>query len=106
MSSPNRTPTRRDERFRGYSDLTIIYEGRSRAVPVRVPDISAGGMFINTADHLPEGTVLNLRFVLNRTKFEVCVRSEVRYCLPGVGVGIEFLDITPEAQRAIQEEFS
>jgi hypothetical protein len=31
-------------------------------------------------------------------------RAEVRYCLSGVGVGVEFIDLAPEAQRAIEEE--
>jgi hypothetical protein len=30
----------------------------------------------------------------------------VRYCLPGVGVGVQFIDISPEALDAIKEEIS
>jgi hypothetical protein len=36
----------------------------------------------------------------------VKARAEVRYCLAGVGVGVEFIDISPEAQRAISEEMA
>jgi hypothetical protein len=34
------------------------------------------------------------------------IRGEVRYCLPGVGVGVEFIDISPEARHAIDEEMA
>ena len=61
-------------------------------------------MFINTPHQFPNGAVLNVKFTLTRSNFEVQARSEVRYCLPGVGVGVEFIEITPEAQKAIEDE--
>ncbi len=105
-SSPSRIPSRRDERFKGYSDLAFTYEGQSREISVRVPDVSIRGMFINTAEQFPEGAVLRIRFRLNRLNYEVRARGEVRYCLPGVGLGVEFVEISPEAQNAIVEEFT
>ncbi len=105
-SSRPRIPTRRDERFKGYRDLSFTYEGQSREVRVRVPDVSIHGMFINTAEHYPEGAVLRIRFFLNRLNYEVQARGEVRYCLPGVGIGVEFVEIAEEAQNAIVEEFT
>ncbi len=103
---PSRIPTRRDERFKGYSELSFTYEGQSREIPVRVPDVSIHGMFINTPDHFPEGAVLRIRFRLDRLNYEVHARGEVRYCLPGVGIGVEFIEISREAQNAIVEEFT
>ncbi len=102
--SSSRIPTRRDERFKGYSDLTFSYEGQSREIPVRVPDVSIHGMFINTADYFPEGAVLRIRFRLNRLNYEVRARGEVRYCLPGVGIGVEFVEIEEQARAAIARE--
>jgi hypothetical protein len=34
----------------------------------------------------------------------VQVRSEVRYCLPGVGVGVEFIGLSGKDQKAILGE--
>lgn len=45
-----------------------------------------------------------VEFRLTRADVQVKTRAEVRYCLPGVGVGVEFIDLAPEAQRAIEEE--
>jgi hypothetical protein len=63
-------------------------------------------MFVNTHKDLPQGAVLKLRFRLARTGILVQVRCEVRYCLPGVGVGVQFVDISPEALAAIKEEIA
>src|SRR2546427_2245063 len=57
-----------------------------------------------SSDLFPEGAVLNLRFRLARSDFVVNTRCEVRYCLPGVGIGVEFVQIPPEAVRAIERE--
>ncbi len=85
-------------------ELSVTYEGRSEDVALRPPDISTRGMFINTSRNFPEGAVLNVQFRLGRSGTLVSTRAEVRYCLPGVGVGIEFIDISEEAVRAIERE--
>ena len=82
----------------------MIYEGYEEDVCVRPPDISPHGMFINTRMEYPEGAVLKLRFKLSRTGIVIQTRCEVRYCLRGVGVGVEFVAIPPEAVRAIEDE--
>jgi hypothetical protein len=85
-------------------NLTVAYEGSAEEIILHAPDLSARGMFINTPNHLPEGTVLQVSFQLARSNFEVLARCEVRYCLPGVGIGVEFIEISPKAQRAIKNE--
>jgi hypothetical protein len=87
-----------------YRELFITYEGYSEEIPLRPPDLSAQGMFIQTTRRFPEGAVLRIRFRLARSLYEVAARGEVRYCLPGVGIGIEFVEISSEARRAIKEE--
>jgi hypothetical protein len=61
-------------------------------------------MFVNTSQTFPEGAVLNLRFRLAITGVEIRTRSEVRYCLPGVAFGVEFIGISPDAERKIARE--
>jgi hypothetical protein len=96
---------RREDRYNGYvRNLSVVYEGSMEDITFRAPDISPRGMFINTPNHLPEGAVLRVSFQLPRSNFEVLARCEVRYCLPGVGIGVEFVDISRDAQRAIEEE--
>ena len=98
------TPSRQSDRYSPYRDLQMKYEGRSEDVPLRVPDLSEHGMFINTPREFPEGSVLKLQFMLTRTGYLVTARGEVRYCLPGIGIGVEFFDISEESKAAIIEE--
>ena len=98
---------RGDQRYYAhFSELSFVYEGKFEEVPIRPPDISAQGMFIQTPKHFAEGAVLKVRFRLARSGHEVQARSEVRYCLPGVGVGVEFIEISDEDRAAIQNELS
>lgn len=85
-------------------ELSVTYEGHSEEVALRPPDISTRGMFINTTRNFPEGAVLNVQFKLGQSGAHISTRAEVRYCLAGVGVGIEFIDIPEQAVRAIERE--
>lgn len=85
-------------------DLSVTYEGRSEDIALKPPDISTRGMFINTTHNFPEGAVLNVQFRLGHSGVQISTRAEVRYCLPGVGVGVEFVDISPDAVKAIENE--
>ena len=97
--------TRGDQRYYAhFSELSFTYEGQVEEVPIRPPDVSVQGMFIQTPRHFAEGAVLKVRFRLARSNHEVHVRGEVRYCLPGVGIGVEFFEISPEDCNAILTE--
>ena len=86
------------------SELHLSYEGGGCEIPIRPPDISPHGMFVNTSTHFPEGAVVSLRFRLTLSNFEVHTRGEVRYCLTGIGIGVEFVGLGAEAVRAIKKE--
>lgn len=103
----SKKPTRRRDNRRSHlSELSVIYEGFAEDVCVRPPDLSPSGMFINTKEEYPEGAVLKLRFRLGRSGVMIETRAEVRYCLKGVGVGVEFFGISAEAARAIEDEIN
>jgi hypothetical protein len=91
-------------RYTSLRDLRVTYEGHSEEISTRSPDLSIRGMFINTTRTFPEGAVLTVQFQLAGSHEEITTRCEVRYCLPGIGVGVEFVDISPEAVRAIERE--
>jgi len=48
--------------------------------------------------------VLNLRFRLAVTGTEIRTRCELRHCLAGVGVGVEFVGLSSKAGNQIDEE--
>jgi PilZ domain len=94
------------DRYSLYDSLQICYEGFTKEIPIRVPDLSTCGMFINTAMTFPEGAVLRISFVLPRTNVQIRARSEVRYCLSGVGLGVEFINLESEQVKSIERELS
>jgi hypothetical protein len=91
-------------RISAIRDLSVDYEGYSESIVTRPPDISTRGMFINTSRAFPEGAVLNVQFCLALSGIEIRCRAEVRYCLAGVGVGVEFVEISAESIAAIEHE--
>src|SRR5260221_8986530 len=97
---------RRDVRHPQLTELSMIYEGFEEDICVRPPDLSPHGMFINTSNDYPQGAVLKLRFRLSRTGVMIQTPCEVRYCLKGVGVGVEFVSIPPQFVRAIEDEIA
>lgn len=91
-------------RIHSLREISVDYEGHSDRIQTRPPDISAHGMFINTGRKFPEGAILNLRFRLELSGIEIATRCEVRYCLAGVGVGVEFIRMPTKDIRAIEHE--
>ena len=83
---------------------SIWYDGCTEAVPVRSPDLTPHGMFINTPRILAAGKELRIRFDLLRTGVIVHARGRVRYCLSGIGVGVEFFGLADYARVAIEKE--
>jgi hypothetical protein len=105
-SNGSQAPPREHSRFSTYRDLSLVYEGTSERINVHAPDLSPKGMFIHLNRYYPQGAVMKLRFTLARSAHEVNTRAEVRYCLEGVGIGVEFVDISEEDQQAIENELT
>ena len=105
-STPQKSPSREAERFAAYRGLNLIYEGRSEKMEVRAPDLSPKGMFIHIPRAFPEGAVIKLEFWLSRSGHQVKARAEVRYSLPGVGIGVEFVDISDQDRDMIESEIN
>ena len=98
--------SRRYARHQHLSELSLTYEGRGETLFIHPPNISTRGMFINTSVVFPESSVLKLYFRLARTGACITARCEVRYCLPGVGVGVEFVNLPLDCVKAIEIELS
>ena len=86
------------------ADLQVIYHGATQLVDARAPDLSSRGMFIPTPQAFPVGAELQLSFRLGHTGRPVQARAEVRYCLEGIGVGVEFIGMPHEIKYAIERE--
>jgi hypothetical protein len=65
----------------------------------RMNDISVGGAFIDSMISLRVGSMLKLIFRVRAA--EITAMAEVRYSMPRIGMGIRFVDLSPEHGAAI-----
>ena len=69
----------------------------------RITSLSVGGCFLATAADLRPGQVVYVRFALPRRAGQPGVPrtldAQVRYHLPGVGVGVQFIHLAEEDRR-------
>jgi hypothetical protein len=100
----NNFDSREAKRHQLLDRLSIIYEGTTEEIPVQLPDLSTRGMFIPTRRLFPVGSVLKVQFRLPRSNYEIKARAEVRHVEPESGVGVEFIELSAEAVRAILAE--
>lgn len=64
-------------------------------------DISETGMYINTQAELVAGAVLDLSFTISETA--MTVKAVVDHTQPGVGIGVKFVNLTPEHYAVIKK---
>jgi len=67
---------------------------------INATDVSGNGCYVETMLPLPVGTVLRLDFWLDSEHMNIS--AVVRTCDPGVGNGIEFTGMPPEAKQRMQ----
>ncbi len=77
----------------------VFGDGQTLAL---VKDISIGGMFIETRQAPPNGTQIQLRFNLEPDAPIVIALAHVTYIVESKGMGVQFVEISPEDQRRIQ----
>jgi len=65
-------------------------------------DVSFGGMFIETDQPLPIDTRLKLRFNLDDDGPVVMAQAQVTYQVGKLGMGIEFVEVSPEDRKRIE----
>ena len=66
-------------------------------------DVSVGGMFINARFPLPIDSELSLTFRLYPTEPAITCRAKVMFSRVGLGMGIQFLDLSAEAHQMLQK---
>ncbi len=65
-------------------------------------DLSEGGAFIETAEGFPIGSVLSLRFDLPGVRDLISCAVSVRNVRSdGTGLGVQFLDLSPDDRRLV-----
>jgi PilZ domain-containing protein len=81
-------------------DCSGVGVGMSPLNP-RISDLSITGAFVDSMVTLPRGTRIRLKFSL--PSLVVSCLGEVMHDMPQFGMGVRFLDLTPEQRVAIEE---
>jgi c-di-GMP-binding flagellar brake protein YcgR len=66
-------------------------------------DVSVGGMFFNVRFPLPIGSEMSITFRLYPTEPAITCRAKVTFSRVGLGMGIQFQDLSTEARQTIQK---
>jgi hypothetical protein len=88
LRRPARIPCREDISIDGLTQCAIA-------------DISEGGLFISTIQHFETDEVIEVAIPMKRKK--ITVRARVRYCQPGIGAGVAFIDLNNDQRTKIKE---
>ena len=73
----------------------------TRKLETRINDLSVTGAVVDSIVECPEGTVVRLKFRVGDNLVDVS--GEVRYNMAGVGIGVQFLDLTPDEHSWIED---
>jgi len=89
-------------------DTEVDYFTGGKEYMGRARDISEGGLLIETAEALPQGSVINLILAMPGTAMSVEAEGKVVRMINKMsgglfGMGVKFLDITLEGRKAIAD---
>jgi len=93
MDNQEQKERRQYERYPFREDILI--DGTKQAYS---QNISEDGMFFNTLHPLKRGSVIHVTIPSNLT-----VKAEVNNSQPGIGIGIEFIDLNYDQKREIKQ---
>jgi PilZ domain-containing protein len=95
------TPSRRRwERHKMLLVITLHHQWSATPMRVTATDISASGCYVETISPFPIGTSLMVDLCFAGET--IGIRTFVRSCDPGVGMGLEFIGLKPEDQQRFQ----
>jgi hypothetical protein len=69
--------------------------------PARVSNLSEGGCYLDTVGEVMRGEIVGFRVLLPDGDF-LYVEGEVRHYTPGVGFGVQFVDLNDEQQTNLK----
>jgi len=92
---------RRQPRVAHSEEIWIGQDGIFSRTRSHIRNISTSGVFIETTQSFAGQSVVNLRFSLGQSKDLITCTSIVRNVRPGLGLGVEFLDLASESRRRI-----
>jgi hypothetical protein len=98
------TPPRRYPRVDLPRGPQIAWRRRSGASVGTITTVSLGGLFISTDDPAEVGATLKLLF--DAPSGEIRARADVRYVVPGEGMGVQFVNMSYQDRARLYQLLS
>jgi len=99
--APARDERRRSVRHTVSAVVQIVDMRSGTRLTTRASDLGLGGCYVDTLTPLPAGT--EVRLALHRDNTLIELTAKIVYSHPGLGMGIAFIDATPEHRAALEE---
>jgi hypothetical protein len=99
--TPKTSSKRRFERLRVPFPIEIRDDRGGTAMQTNASDVSGRGCYVESQAPLSMGTPLTIIFWIDSEK--IITPALVRTCDPGVGMGIEFIGLSPQNQGRVQQ---
>jgi CheY-like chemotaxis protein len=96
MDSEGEKERRKCERFPFREDILIDGTRMSTSM-----DISEGGLYISAMQSYERNSVIDVSIPFKGEK--LTLKAQVRYCQPGIGMGVMFIDLNAEQRGKIRE---
>ena len=82
--------------------VAMASEDTSTVVPAKLSMLGAGGAFLEILKLFAVSSSVTLHFTLPSTPpADILCAAQVRYAIDGKGLGLQFLDLTPEQRKSI-----
>ena len=85
------------------TEIWLGEDGIFTRTPEVLRDLSEGGAFIQTQQQFSKGSILTLCFDLPFTGHRIAATVVVRHRREGSGIGVEFLDLSPDDRLELQD---
>jgi CheY-like chemotaxis protein len=95
MASPDEKENRRVKRFPLKGNILVNGKMMFKCI-----DISEGGLYVYTARSFEESKVFDVTLPIKNSP--LTVKARVQHCQPGVGIGLQFIDLTDEQRTKIK----
>ena len=92
---------RRHPRTELHTEIWLGQDGIFTRTPEILRDLSEGGAFVETSQRFSTGSVLHLRFKLPGAGSLISCTVRVRHVRSADGLGLEFLDLSPEDRNRV-----
>ncbi len=81
--------------------LDLFFDGAEGVGIAQTRDINIQGLYFNSLTIIPKGSRLKLRLPVNTAQEYIVLEAEVVYSQPKIGCAVEFLELSPEAEKIL-----